>query len=106
MGAQLYDLFLFLLGLGFMEVVVKPVVSRYFRKTLFLLPDIFDKLDPLMPSAIADLTPDQMSDAIKGVISGEAKNEGITLSDKQKEKLFKEFIRLYDPTKAALKVKE
>ena len=37
-------------------------------------------------------------------IEGVAATEGVKLSEKGRKKLYKEFIRLYDPIKAATKV--
>jgi len=106
MSSRLFDLALFLLGLGFTEVVLKPVVARYFRKSLLLLPDIFDKLDPLMPQYISECSPEEMKEMILRVIGESAEEGRVKLSQREKQKLFKEFVRQYDPMKATIKVKK
>jgi hypothetical protein len=106
MSSRLIEFSLFLLGLGFSEVVIKPIVTRYFRKSLLLLPDIFDKLDPLMPRYISECSPEEMREMILNVIGQSAEEGSVKLSEREKQKLFKEFVRQYDPMKATIKVKK
>ena len=98
------DLILFLLGMGFTEVIVKPLAMNFFRRTFSLLPRVFDKLDPILPESIAKMSPAEVEKRIYGAIEGTAQEEGKTLSDAEKKALFDEFIRLYNPVIAASKV--
>ena len=98
------DLILFLLGMGFTEVIVKPLAMTFFRKTFSLLPRVFDKLDPIMPSAIAKMSPAELERNIFKAIEGSAEEEGVSLNEAQKKELFDEFLRLYNPVTAASKV--
>jgi len=97
------DLLLFLLGMGFTEVMVKPLAMNLFRRTFSLLPRLFDKLDPVLPESIAKLSPEEVEKSIYSAIEGCAKEESMSLNDTQKQQLFEEFIRLYNPVIAASK---
>ena len=99
-----FDLVLFLLGMGFTEVLVKPLAMTLFRRTFSLLPRVFDKLDPIMPDSIAKMSPADLEKRIYGAIEGSAQEENVVLSDAQKKQLFDEFIKLYNPITAASKV--
>lgn len=98
---SLYDLLFFLVGLGFQEVLVKPLAMTVFRRSFKLLPKLFDKLDPIMPESIAKLTPAELEQTIYRTIEGTAKEEKVTLSDADKKALFDEFIRQFNPCVAA-----
>ena len=95
------DLVYFLMGLGFQEVLVKPLAMTFFRRSFKLLPKLFDKLDPIMPESIAKLTPAEIEATIYRTIEGTAKEESCSLSEKEKKALFDEFVRLYNPVVAA-----
>ena len=96
-----YDLLFFLVGLGFQEVLVKPLAMTVFRRSFKLLPKLFDKLDPIMPESIAKLTPAELEQTIYRTIEGTAKEEKVTLSDADKKALFDEFIKQFNPCVAA-----
>jgi hypothetical protein len=96
-----YDLLFFLVGLGFQEVLVKPLAMTVFRRSFKLLPKLFDKLDPIMPESIAKLTPAELEQTIYRTIEGTAKEEKVTLSDADKKALFDEFIKQFNPCAAA-----
>lgn len=100
-----YDLLFFLLGLGFQEAFVKPLAMTVFRRSFKLLPKLFDKLDPIMPESIAKLTPEELERTIFQAIDGTAAAEKVTLSEAEKEALFKEFTRRFDPCVAAARCK-
>ena len=100
----LLEIVVFLFGLGFAEVVVKPLAITLFRGSFKLLPKIFDRLDPIMPESIAALTPAQLEKRIYDTINGAASEEGISLSDADKKRLFNEFLAQYNPITAASKV--
>lgn len=103
---MLLELGLFLLGMGFTEVVVKPIVRSLFRNALLrVLPGVFDRLDPIMPESILHLTPAQLEKRVMDAISGVAREEGMTLSQPEREKLFSEFVARYNPVIAASKCK-
>jgi hypothetical protein len=93
----------FLLGMGFTEVIVKPLAINFFKRTFSLLPRVFDKLDPIMPETIAKMSPADVEKRIYGAIEGAAQEEGKKLSDTEKKALYEEFIRLYNPVIAASK---
>ncbi len=101
---DLVSLLTFLLGLGFTEGIVKPFSILFFKKSLSLLPQLFDYLDPFMPEGIAKWTPEQMRSFIQGAINKLAKDNKIELTQTEKDKLFKEFISRYNPVIAASKV--
>ena len=94
----------FFLGVGLKEVILAPLALFLFRKSLSLLPKVFDRLDPTIPEDIAKLTPEELETNIHLAIEGVAATEGVKLSEKGRNRLYKEFIRLYDPIKAATKV--
>ncbi len=94
----------FFLGAGFKEVILAPLAILLFRKSLSLLPHVFDKLDPTIPEDIAKLTPEELEKRVHEAIEGVAQTEGVKLNERGRKKLYKEFIRLYDPIKAATKV--
>lgn len=96
-----FDLIFFLLGLGFNEVLVKPLAMMFFRRSFKLLPKLFDKLDPIMPESIAKLTPEELETTIYRTIEGTAKEESVKLSDADKKALFDEFIKQFNPCSAA-----
>ena len=98
------ELLTFLLGIGFKEVILAPLVIFLFRKGLSLLPSVFDSLDESIPDKITRLTPEELEKNINDSIEKVAEIEGVKLSERSKKKLYKEFIRLYDPIKAATKV--
>jgi hypothetical protein len=100
----LIDLVVFLVGLGFMEYIVKPFSIFLARKSLSLLPKLFDYLDPFMPEAIAKWTPEEMSTFIYGSIDKLTKTEGVSLTSPEKDKLFNEFVHQYNVLVAASKV--
>lgn len=94
----------FFLGVGLKEVILAPLALFLFRKSLSLLPKVFDRLDPTIPEDISKLTPEELEKNIHIAIEGVAATEGVKLSEKGRNRLYKEFIRLYDPIKAATKV--
>ena len=98
------DLLVFLIGMGFAEVVVKPLAINLFKRSFSLLPRVFDKLDPIMPESIAKMSPAELEKRIYGAIEGSAQEEGKTLSDAEKKALFNEFLKQYNPITAASKV--
>ena len=95
------DLIFFLLGLGFQEVLVKPLGILLFRRSFKLLPRLFDKLDPIMPDSIAKLTPAELEATIYRTIEGTAEEEKMVLSASEKQALFEEFIKTFNPCSAA-----
>ena len=95
------DLIFFLLGLGFQEVLVKPLAILIFRRSFRLLPKLFDKLDPIMPDSIANLTPAELEETIYRTIEGTAEEEKMVLSASEKEALFQEFVSKFNPCVAA-----
>ena len=95
------DLVYFLMGLGFQEVLVKPLALTFFRRSFKLLPKLFDKLEPIMPESIAKLTPAELEATIYRTIEGTAKEESVKLSDADKKALFDEFIKQFNPCSAA-----
>ena len=98
------EFLIFFLGVGFKEVILAPLAVLLFRNSLSLLPGVFDKLDPTIPEDITKLTSDELEERIHEAIEGVAEIEGVKLGPRGKKKLYKEFIRLYDPIKAATKV--
>ena len=95
------DLVYFLMGLGFQEVLVKPLAMTFFRRSFKLLPKLFDKLDPIMPESIAKLTPAELEATIYQAIDGTAEEESVKLSEADKKALFEEFVRQFNPCAAA-----
>lgn len=98
------DLVVFLIGLGFTEYVLKPFSMFLFKKSLSLLPKLFDYLDPFMPEAIAKRTPEQMTEFIYNSIDKLSAKEEVTLTQQEKDKLFDEFVQRYNIIVAASKV--
>jgi hypothetical protein len=83
--------------MGFTEVILKPFAMNLFRKGFSLLPRMFDRLDPIMPKYLANLTPSEIEGRIYSVIEGSSKERNMTLSEREKKALFEEFIKLYNP---------
>lgn len=100
----LTDLAIFLVGLGFTEYILKPFSIFLFKKSLSLLPKLFDYLDPFMPEAIAKRTPEQMTEFIYNSIDKLSAKEGVTLNQQEKVKLFEEFVQRYNVIVAASRV--
>lgn len=99
----LLEVGLFLLGMGFTEVIVKPFAMMLFRRAFKLLPKMFDRLDPVMPESIASMSPEQLEKRIYDTINGVASEEGMKLSNTEKEQLFQEFLARYNPVTACSK---
>ena len=98
------DILLFLLGMGFTETIVKPLMRTVFRKAYsVLLPKMFERLDPILPESITKMLPRDVEKRIYGAIDGCAKEEGIALNEADRKELYEEFIRLYNPVIAASK---
>jgi hypothetical protein len=103
--AFLIDAAIFLFGMGFTQVVVKPIAVRFFRATTSaILPKLFDRLDPVLPESILRMDSEQLKKRIYDTIQGVSNEEKITLSDAQKKALFEEFITLYNPLIACSKI--
>lgn len=103
--AFLIDAAIFLFGMGFTQVVVKPIAVRFFRTTTSaILPKLFDRLDPVLPESIMKMDSEQLKKRIYDTIQGVSNEEKVTLSEAQKKALFEEFITLYNPITAASKV--
>ena len=98
------ELLTFFLGVGLKEVIIAPLAVFLFRKSLSLLPHVFDKLDPTIPEDMTKLTSEELEKIVHETIEGVAQTEGVKLNERARNKLYKEFIRLYDPIKAATKV--
>lgn len=98
------ELLIFLLGAGFKEIILTPLAVFLFKKSLSLLPRIFDTLDHSIPDDITKLTSKELEANIHTAIERVAETEGVKLSERGRMRLYKEFIRLYDPIKAATKV--
>lgn len=94
----------FILGAAFKEALLKPALKITYRKAFILLPELFDKLDPIMPENIAKLSPEEMSYLIKQKIEDLIGEKEVKLSDKEKDKLFEEFVIRYNPVIASSKV--
>ena len=97
------DAAIFLAGVGFVEVIAKPLAMNLFRRAFSLLPRLFDRLDPMMPDFIRHLTPEEMEEQIYLAINGVSEAEDVVLSEKEKEKLFQEFLARYNPLAASSK---
>jgi hypothetical protein len=103
--AFLIDAAIFLFGMGFTQVVVKPIAVRFFRATTSaILPKLFDRLDPVLPESILRMDSEQLKKRIYDTIQGVSNEEKITLSEAQKKALFEEFITLYNPLIACSKI--
>jgi len=101
----LIDAAIFLFGMGFTQVVVKPIAVRFFRATTSaILPKLFDRLDPVLPESVMKMDSEQLEKRIYDTIQGVSNEEKVTLSEAQKKALFEEFITLYNPLIACSKI--
>lgn len=103
MENTLLELLVFIAGMGFIEGFVKPFSIVLFRRSLELLPEIFDTLDPLMPEYIAKLSPDEMRAKVYETVDKIANKREVSLSEAERERLFKEFVSRFDPLVASSK---
>lgn len=101
----LVDAAFFLFGMGFTQVVIKPIAVKFFRTTTStILPKLFDRLDPILPDSILKMDSKQLEKRIYDTIQGVSNEENVTLSEAQKKALFEEFLTLYNPIIASSKV--
>ena len=101
----LIDAAFFLFGMGFTQVVIKPIAVKFFRTTTSaLLPKLFDRLDPILPDSIMKMDSRQLEKRIYDAIQGVSNDEKVTLSEAQKKALFEEFLTLYNPLVACSKI--
>lgn len=101
----LIDFAFFLFGMGFTQVVVKPIAVKFFKTTTSaLLPKLFDRLDPILPESILKMESKQLEKRIYDTIQGVSNEEKVTLTEEQKKALFEEFLTLYNPIIASSKV--
>jgi len=90
-----------LIWLGFLEGIIKPLITyqtqRLARK---FLPAIFNKLDPIMPTFITKLTPEQIEQKLFDEFLG------LGLTEAQSVALTREFDRRFSVFEAAKKITE
>jgi len=90
-----------LIWLGFLEGIIKPLITyqtqRLARK---FLPTIFNKLDPIMPTFITKLTPEQIEQKLFDEFLG------LGLTEAQSVALTREFDRRFSVFEAARKITE
>ncbi|MFN3361421.1 MAG: hypothetical protein ACK421_08360 [Pseudanabaenaceae cyanobacterium] len=88
-----------ILWLATLEGIIKPLIAyQTQRLARRMLPIVFDKLDPIMPSFIAKLTPEE--------IEAKIFNEflGLGLTEAQAEAMTREFDRRFSVFEAARKI--
>jgi hypothetical protein len=92
------SILLSLVWLAILEGLIKPLIAyqtqRLARK---VLPIVFDKLDPIMPSMIAQMTPEQIEDKIFNEFLG------LGLTEAQAAAMSREFDRRFSLLEAARK---
>lgn len=77
----LFSLFMFFVGIGFTEAVIKPIATRYTRKAIFkYVPIVLDRADKFLPLWLAYLTEDQIRSRLVDFIQEEAQARQEVLS--------------------------
>jgi hypothetical protein len=95
----LWGILLSLLWLAILEGLIKPLVAyQTQRLARRVLPIVFDKLDPIMPLAIAKLTPEEIEEKIFNEFLG------LGLTEAQAAAMTREFDRRFSPLEAARKI--
>ena len=93
----LVDLTFFLAGLAAFKGVIEPAAAYWGKQAArTLLPGLFDRLDPVLPEALKEGSNSLRDLVINTILVLEAQ-EGIPLTEQQREWLYEDWRKNYDP---------
>jgi len=97
------EILLVIVGMAIQKGLIEPIVANRTKMLVKqYLPILFDRLDPVMPSWIASKTPEELREAIfANLFELEPK-----LGEKQKNKIYQQLRKEYDPIYNCEKLKQ